>query len=233
MSEYKTIRAGKSGYTFIYTLRDPISNLVRYIGKADDINIRLNEHIRKCDYSITYKNNWIKSILKKGYLPIIEVIDEVPYDEWGFWEEFWMDLIRSWGCDLTNLASGGQGGNLGSLVNSKISKALSGIPKSEEHKKKLAESRKGKRHSESTILKMSESKKGSNNHMYGKTRLESSKIYRKVLQLNLDGEIIKYWKGVTVASRELNINRCTITDVCNGRKKTAGGFKWKYTNERI
>ena len=46
--------------------------------------------------------------------------------------------------------------------------------------------------------------------------------------MDLSGKEMKTWLGIIVASKELKINRCTISDVCNGRKNTAGGFIWKY-----
>ena len=75
---------------------------------------------------------------------------------------------------------------------------------------------------------MSKDRCGENNSMYGKVRSESSKKYRPIIQFDLDGKIIKEWSGLIIASKGLNINRCTIGDVCAGRKKSAGGFKWKY-----
>ncbi len=57
----KILQAGEMEMTFIYSLFDPSTNEIRYVGKSDNLNIRLIEHIRKCKYSITHKNNWIKS----------------------------------------------------------------------------------------------------------------------------------------------------------------------------
>ena len=72
--------------TYIYTLTDPISGLIRYVGKSDKPNKRIKEHIRKSNIGVTHKNNCIKSLLRNGLTPIIEVIDEVPMCEWGFWK---------------------------------------------------------------------------------------------------------------------------------------------------
>ena len=60
------------------------------------------------------------------------------------------------------------------------------------------------------------------NSMYGKIRKESNKKNRPTIQLDLDGDIINKWGGVTVTSKELRINR---TRVCNDTGLTAGGFK--------
>jgi len=33
---------------------------------------------------------------------------------------------------------------------------------------------------------------------------------------------------ILIALKSLNINRCTISDVCNNRKNTVGRYKWRY-----
>lgn len=38
---------GKPCETYIYTLSDPMTNKVRYVGKTDNINARYRLHIRK------------------------------------------------------------------------------------------------------------------------------------------------------------------------------------------
>ena len=37
------------------------------------------------------------------------VIDEVPITEWRFWEQFYIDLFRSWNCNLKQQKKGGGG----------------------------------------------------------------------------------------------------------------------------
>jgi hypothetical protein len=39
----------------------------------------------------------------------MEVLEEVPKDEWMFWEQHWIQVIRGWGFNLTNGDSGGLG----------------------------------------------------------------------------------------------------------------------------
>jgi len=117
---------------------------------------------------------------------------------------------------------------LGPVVNKKISDSLKGRTFTNETKRRMSLGSMGKKHSEITKKKMSKQKSGVKNPMCGKKRKESSKKYRPILQLDLNNKIISKWDGVTIASKELNINRCTISDVCNNRKVTAGGFKWKY-----
>jgi hypothetical protein len=95
---------------FIYTLSDPNSGLVRYIGKAKDVKKRLSNHLSNNHLSTsTKKNNWIISLLRNQQLPIIEVVDEVPSEEVDFYEIFYISLFKSWGFDLLNGTNGGDG----------------------------------------------------------------------------------------------------------------------------
>ena len=217
----RILEEGDTEFTSIYSLSDPISGEIRYVGKSDNPNLRLIEHIKKSKYTITHKNNWIKSLLKKNLKPVIEILDTVPISEWGFWENYWIEMIRAWEFKLTNIANGGCGGNLGPIVNRKISIETINKMKISASKRKCIEEIKHK---------MSLSQMGINNPMYGKIRTESSKKYRSVTQYDKNLNFIKRWIGITIASKSLNINRCTITDVCNYRKKTAGGYIWKYSN---
>lgn len=94
--------------TFIYTLSDPVTNEIRYVGKANDIKKRLNCHMTRSNLIKTsHKNSWIKSLIKKGLKPIIEPIDEVLVSDWEFWEIYWISQFKTWGYSLTNLTNGG------------------------------------------------------------------------------------------------------------------------------
>ena len=95
----------------IYTLKDPITNEVRYVGKTyRDENVRLREHIYDSKRKKGYKENWIKKIISEGNKPIIEVIDIVPEEEWQQWEIFYIskfNLKQDKG--LVNIELGGNG----------------------------------------------------------------------------------------------------------------------------
>ena len=51
---------------------------------------------------------------------------------------------------------------------------------------------------------------------------------KRVNQYDLNGNFIKTWSNIALAQRELKI--CHISDCCNGKRKTAGKYIWKYTN---
>lgn len=54
------------------------------------------------------------------------------------------------------------------------------------------------------------------------------KCLKPVNQYSKRGEFIKSWESITEAKRQLKINDGNIIKVCTGRRKTAGGFIWKY-----
>ena len=48
--------------TFIYALKDPRTNIIRYIGKANEPYKRYKKHLNKCRDKNTHKRNWINSL---------------------------------------------------------------------------------------------------------------------------------------------------------------------------
>ena len=52
----------------------------------------------------------------------------------------------------------------------------------------------------------------------------------KVNQYDKQNNFIKIWNSIIEASKELNINASCICNNCKKRRKSAGGYIWKYTN---
>ena len=94
--------------TYIYTLSDPETGNIRYVGKTNNIKERFRKHLeyKNNNKRKTYLYSWMKSIKND---PIIEVIDEVSNDNWQFWERYWISQFITWGFNLTNLTDGGDG----------------------------------------------------------------------------------------------------------------------------
>lgn len=58
--------------------------------------------------------------------------------------------------------------------------------------------------------------------------IESNK--KPIFQLDESNTILKIWSSIAEASRELNIHDGHISACCKGKRKTCGGFKWRYQN---
>jgi hypothetical protein len=95
----------------IYGLRDNKNNIFRYIGKTNDLKIRLKSHILESKrLKKTRKHHWINKVINDGgiiEIVEIEVVDR--NDKWEDREKFWINKYS--GNDLTNHANGGYGGS--------------------------------------------------------------------------------------------------------------------------
>ena len=56
-------------------------------------------------------------------------------------------------------------------------------------------------------------------------------LRKSVVQLDINGNFIKEWDGIGNASKHFKTNGANIVKVCKGKQHTAGGFKWKYSDE--
>ena len=70
------------------------------------------------------------------------------------------------------------------------------------------------------------------NQTYGTIRKRISEAHSiDVLQIDFYGVIVKKWHGINNASRVLKINHANIISCCKGKRKSAGGYIWRYSNE--
>lgn len=79
----------------------------------------------------------------------------------------------------------------------------------------------GKHLTEEHKRKISEAKKG-------KTNYHTKTLYKKVDQYDLNGNYIKTWESISSIEKELNIKGTHISRVCRGKRKTTGGYVFKY-----
>lgn len=95
----------------IYALKDPETNEIRYIGKSTSGLRRPNQHKQK--YGLltnNHKNNWIKSLLAKGLMYEIIILEEnIELESLNNREKYWVTYYKSLGSCLTNQTDGGEG----------------------------------------------------------------------------------------------------------------------------
>lgn len=132
--------------TKIYAMTD-LDGCIRYIGKtAHSLQGRRSEHLLDARKGKSgHRCNWIRSLVKTGKLPNIQLLGEVSGS--GSVEEIaWIKYFRDEGVNLVNDTDGGEG--------------MSGYKASDETKKKLSLCRIGHKTSEETKTKISISEKG-------------------------------------------------------------------------
>lgn len=127
-----------------------------------------------------------------------------------------------------------------------------GILRSEELKKQISEKLKGKHNSPSTEFKKGnipwsaekhhseETKEKIRQSHLGKKQTEESKekkrqalknrsdVSKKVQQFTLDGHFVAEYPSTCEASRQTNIYQSSISLCCQGKRKSAGGYIWRF-----
>lgn len=145
----------------IYGLYDPITDEVRYVGKAVNLYNRIKNHYKNSRLIIeTHKNNWLNKLLKNGLyvnVKIIELCDDE--SQLNDCEIKWINYYKLIGCDLTNGTNGGDGGRMSEDSIKKMILTKTGKKLTEEHKLKISESKKGHSVSEDTRKKLIEKRK--------------------------------------------------------------------------
>lgn len=62
---------------YIYCLKDPNNEEIRYVGKTSNPESRYKSHLEIRELSMgSYKANWIKSLLRNNQFPYMEILEE-------------------------------------------------------------------------------------------------------------------------------------------------------------
>lgn len=236
----------------VYILRLENDLTPRYVGiTISKLNIRLNRHKnvdRKKKTKNLHKNRWI---LKYESLVVIELIDTATnYDELNEKEIYYIKKFREEGIDLLNATDGGNG-SIGFKHSEETIRKISGsnnhmygkkhtdewieaakkrvpinkgkktnlpawnrgIPLNDITKEKLRLNKLGKKDSDETKLKKSKSSK--------------SYLRIKPVECFIDNNWVEFGSAKE-ASIKLNLNRSKIVMVCNGKRNSTGGYKFRY-----
>lgn len=241
----------------IYCLIDPRTDIIRYIGKTiRPLTYRLNQHRR--EKGRNRKNNWIKSLKNKGLNPIIEIIDEVPSDDWQKHEMSYIRLFKSFGANLLNEKSGGEGGQFSEATiekirNSQKKKIVYQYDLQGNFLNEFISISEAARNTKSNVYHISSTcnrdrkRKGRimengflwkfKNDVFDKSNIDSYSripVNRTIVyQYDRNGKFIKEWESLTKASSELGASLSKIVESCrNGRTKSAG-FMFRYERDCI
>jgi group I intron endonuclease len=196
----------------IYKITNPKSKI--YIGQTIDFDRRVYQYkMLNCKEQPKLYN----SLKKYGYdNHVVELIHQCQETNLTILERYYQELYKTVENDNLNCF----------LVTTKDKTGRH----TEETKRKMSESAKGKKKSAEHIAKLPQNQKG----YKGKKRSEETKLKqslnngkaRKVYQYTKENEFIKEWINVTAAEKAYSINN--ISAAALGKLKTCGGFKWSY-----
>ena len=98
---------------YIYGLVDPETYVVRYVGKTINLYERYYNHLQELN-DIKKKNyhskNWIRTLLKRGIIPKVIILEMCTVENWQEKERFWISFYKD--NNLTNMTKGGDGGGM-------------------------------------------------------------------------------------------------------------------------
>ena len=235
MEYYLYICNKKMQIIFIYTLSDPITETVRYIGKTNNLKIRFQNHL--CDKDKTHKVNWIKNLKRKGLLPTIEILEQCDKNNANFLEQYWISQFKTWGFNLVNGTDGGDGGF--GMKNTKSTE----VAAFDENGNFLE--------SYYSIKEAAIKNNCTSSHIVdcctGKIRSYKSKIWRyrkdhfntfetsnkstrSIIQQTLNGEFIAEYSSIIEAANALSCKPQSISRTLRGERKKFKNFIWKYKN---
>lgn len=93
----------------IYTLSDPRTQEVRYVGVTTRRRKRYLDHVSAANRGgKTHRDCWIRSLLAQGHIPVYQTIERGTGGGWQEAEQRWIATYRG-PFDLTNLTDGGDG----------------------------------------------------------------------------------------------------------------------------
>ena len=95
---------------YIFCLKNPITNEIKYIGKTTNLKRRLSQHIQDAKLKKVKRKviNWINSLLNKKLKPKIEIVEICTKQNWQDREIYWIKYYRD-KYDLCNHHDGGLG----------------------------------------------------------------------------------------------------------------------------
>lgn len=228
----------KSG---IYCIENITTNK-KYIGQSTNISDRWRKHISELNHNSHHNDYLQKAWNKYGEedfkFYILEYCNEDDLDNKEiYYINFYNTTDRKYGY---NLKSGGQ----------------SSCHPTEEVKNKISESNKKayQNHELRELRSMcalnqwsnpeiKEKIMGSNNGMYGKHHTEETKqkirknrsgipSHRRNTTPVLCIELNQKFDDATEAGKKLSLDSSSILKVCQGKRKTCGGYHWKFLNTR-
>lgn len=232
---------------------------IKYIGKTiRPLHVRLKRHLNSINKENTFKSRWIKKELISGNKILIKEIFIVPeYDDWAKWECFFIANYKKSGHNLTNTTKGGEclvgidNPFYGKKHTNKTKKLCQlnhpfrkDVCQYSLDGKLIAEyltireaARITKLH-KGHISKCCNSKEHHNTvggyvfKFKGDVFIKPNAGFKGVIQIDTNNMIIGNYKSCNEAARIVGLKRgSSIAMCCNGERKSAGGFKWKFVNE--
>lgn len=209
---------------YIYKITNIITNKC-YIGQTKgDLYKRWKQHLKINSNCLYLKNAINKHGVKNFKFELVCICFDNDLDKY---EIDYMNFNNSLVPNGYNLRNGGNNGKMHQLTKDKIRQSLNDYYANNESK---ARGRPGCKHSEETKRKISKSLTGRKYPVTEKTKAQAARQMRKVIQLDLDNNILNEYESCSQAAKENNVTIAGISMVCNNKRIQIKGFKYKYAD---
>lgn len=214
MMKYKFIYNGQTKLpevSGIYAIVNTLNNK-KYVGSSSNIRKRYRQH-----YNELSKNNHVNTHLQRAF-------NKYGKDVFEFWILEQCEDIRDTLLTIEQKWIDSDGDyNICRVAGSTLGIPHQGHPASEKCKKAVAEANRRRVWSDESRKKMAE---------YSRNSKHNAEQRKAVIQLDLNGNYIKEFPSIIEAANELGAEnkRVNIKRCCQGKRKTAYGFKWIFKN---
>jgi len=215
-------------FSGIYQLKNTVNDKI-YIGQAQNILKRFNEHRRNRNGHLLYRDCILYRAIKKYGWDKFEISVLEKVEDFSLLNEreiHWINKLNP----KYNTKEGGD--------------CARGWHHSEESKKKMSETKSkmyigennpfyGKSHSEETKEKIRTARLGKSLSKEHKGKLRAAynpdRFYKKVIKMNINGTVeLAFFNSVSDAAKSVNISQGSLSNCLRGKTKTCANFKWKY-----
>lgn len=232
-------RVGISQY-YVYVHFTSDTNIAFYVGKGKLNRVSDRRHRSRKHKKITLEHGCTQKILSNSYT----------YDESKAFEFETKTIIEyntfykhnKQACNFTMGGDGTSGYRHRDESKAKTSASLKGHVVTEETRELLRIQSTGRKQSPETIEKRCQKLRGKpkpdgfgeklSKARKGKpctySQATKDKLYKKVEQYTKDGEFIARYESMSEATKVTNIATSNISYCCNGKRRFAGGFVWKF-----
>ena len=217
----------------IYKIENLINHKI-YIGQSIEIERRFQKHLNANDDFLIHK-----ALRKYGKVSFsFQILEECKLAELDEREQFWINYYNSLIPNGYNMIQGGSNGAGFAKGYRVLQYSLDGHFIAEYPSANQASVETGICHSDICKCCRGEKKRAGlfQWKYYGDDKIievvKPKRIQHSVVQIDKNtNKVIQEYDSLASAAENTGIAKATICNVCNGKGKTAGGFKWEYKKD--
>ena len=229
---------------YFYTLIDPFTGKIRYIGQTVDPGNRFRNHIYEAKKNNkTHKERWIMQLIRKNSKPIMSIVTEedMTKDEANTFETEMIQFYKDEGHDLLNVEDRGRNNPIiettpvyqFDLLDNFIAK----YPNANQAMLKTGVNDAAIGEMCRFPFKPGNNSRGgflwSYNSIPDKEYQGPKGTPKMTMQFETSGKFIAEYTSAREASKTTGVCYKRISAAITGRQKTAGGFVWKLSEDMV